>query len=252
MALNTHSALLTHSSQNYLSVANNLGIDGTSITMAGWFYLNSNPGAGTNFGMFCCMSVGTHVKYSAQYFENSGNYIIRFKRSRCNVNGTTIDTSNINWSLNAWHHVALAYNGTNLTCYIDGSVVGGPTAASGVGTTSASGFSIGAVDESETSTFTPTATRTWDGLIDDVRVYSTDIGSVAIGLLFTAPDNVSGSETNLVDGYNFNPDLTTDVGSGAHNLTNTGTVTQSNTVPFPGSGGGGTTLPFKALLGVGI
>ncbi len=122
---------------------------------------------------------------------------------------------------------------SNENLYVDGSLAAGPVACSGNGVTNNNHFSIGTGDTSESASFTPTDFA--DALIDDVRVYNTALSASTANGLFSAPANVTGSETNLIDGYPMNSDLTTDVGSGAHNLTNTNTVTQSTTVPFAGT-----------------
>ena len=227
---NTHSAQFVAASSQALYASSNLGWTGGAVTISGWFKLSST---GTNFQLFDLNDNTNKVEFDS-YLDNFGGATYKYavNRAQIGIAGCTTGSTSVTLNTTTWHQYAATYDATNEKIYVDGTLVGGPLACSGNGSAAAANlFEIGrACTAGNCSTFGSYL----DGFEDDVRAYSVDIGATAVAALYNSPSNVTGSETNLTDGYNFNPDLTSDVGSGAHNLTNLNTVTQSTNVPFTG------------------
>ena len=103
---------------------------------------------------------------------------------------------------NLWHHVAVTGDGSDLTCYVDGSAVGSTASVTYTGVYG---------DASNPLTIGKRATTTvpqhyFAGLIADVRIYDADIGSTAIAGLETGTDYTTdlqgrwlGNADNLLD-----------------------------------------------------
>jgi len=91
------------------------------------------------------------------YWDGSG-------QQRSTVDGT--------FSLNTWHHVAGKYDGTNITPYIDGQPSLGDTESGASGWLNYGPY-IGAG-------YLPDSNYYFDGTIDDVRIYDTDLSDQQI------------------------------------------------------------------------
>jgi hypothetical protein len=97
---------------------------------------------------------------------------------------TGIDVQNTDWgnvlgSANVndgkWHHIAGVYDGSNLYLYVDG-ILDNSVNASGIINTNVFPVLIG--ENSERSG------RDWNGLIDDVRIYSYALSEAEVKALF--------------------------------------------------------------------
>lgn len=119
----------------------NYGIDGSSITIAGWININTQISSGfhTLFGQ------GSTASFTGQYVEydyNGGTRRLLFYREKGAV-GVDGPTYNTTLTAGTWYHIAYTYDGTNVRGYINGSLVAGPTAASGNGSSvMTNGFGI--------------------------------------------------------------------------------------------------------------
>lgn len=124
-------------------ITSNLGIDGGACSLAGWVKLSAEIGAGN----WCFFNTSSGTSKTWQYIEynyNSGTRRLSFSRDKAGV-GDQGPKYTITMGTSDWYHLVYTYDGTNVRAYINGSLVGGPTAASGNGSTtvSSSGFSIG-------------------------------------------------------------------------------------------------------------
>lgn len=79
----------------------------------------------------------------------------------------TIDTPD-NWSGN-WHHVAGTYDGETLTLYLDGKAVASQTDSTGI---APGGNAVGIGADVAYDAQNPNVPAVFDGLIDNVRIYS--------------------------------------------------------------------------------
>lgn len=83
--------------------------------------------------------------------ENAGDSVVYF------------ETSNHPITLNTWHHAALVYNGTTLSGYLDGVLVGSSNDISGVLDSSTKSLNIGIRGDT---------TSPFSGLIDEVKIFN--------------------------------------------------------------------------------
>jgi len=117
-----------------------------------------------------------------------------------------------------WHHLCGTYNGTNIRLYLDGiEDPQSPTAYSGNIATNSDNVYIGSNAD--------TAANFWDGLMDDVRIYTHALDSDqvmrlvtnAMGTAFTYEGRLldGGSPADRVEGYDFQFKLYEDPAGGS-------------------------------------
>lgn len=131
----------TTNSTKSLSIVNNLGIDGGAITITAWVKLTTEIGADT-YGLVSQNGVSTDTNYWFAYEYNGGTRRMGFYRRKV---GSASDgpTYNLTMGTSAFYHLGLTYDTTNVRGYVAGTLVAGPTAASGNGTGASDGFYIG-------------------------------------------------------------------------------------------------------------
>jgi len=117
----------------YLTINSNLGIDGGISSIAGWVNITTAPASGVDYSMISqySLSANSDVMYSIDYWNNSGVLTLVFSRNKVNLadessSYTTTLTTGV------WYHVVLTYDGS-IRGYLNGSLVAGPTTASGNG-----------------------------------------------------------------------------------------------------------------------
>ena len=160
-------------STQYLSNTGNLGIDGGAISFSAWIKLESQTAARFIVNQF---SDTSHIGYWIHY----NGSILEFERLKRGVADDRIQYST-SPSNGTWYHVVLTYDGSNLRGYLNGSeVTGSPVASTGNGSVSdTTGFRIGA-DRGNANTF--------DGLIDEVGVWSKALSTTEITDLYNSGD----------------------------------------------------------------
>lgn len=79
-----------------------------------------------------------------------------------------------------WHHVVVTHNGTTMKFYVDGTLDNADTVAT---TTTLGALTIGTVAYGD---------RNWNGALDDVRIYNTELTSEQVTALYNAG---AGTET---------------------------------------------------------
>lgn len=129
-----------------LLIASDLGITGGAITISGWYKQQTEIGSGSQ--IFTIQKDGasgnTHTYYIIRYEYNSGTRRIFIGRGKVGVGEQGINHT-ITLGTANWYHLALTYDTTNVTAYINGNIVGTPTAASGNGSIpTVDGFCIAA------------------------------------------------------------------------------------------------------------
>jgi len=201
---------LESGSSQYAYVNNDLGVTGGNVTISVWFKLESEA-TGVVYTLFQTQDGGNKVGYYIRYLDSSGIKLV-FERERLGVANCTISVSGSLFDSN-WHHVVGTYDGTNTNLYLDGELVGGPVACSGNGSNGADGSSIGAMDSSSGGTYTPT-NYYFDGLIDDVSVYSVALNSGQVSAL---DDACTVGTSNLLALWEFENDYVD--GQGTFDLT---------------------------------
>ena len=119
----------TGNTNKYLSILNDLGITGGSITQTVWVQMNAE--IASSFQYFSNQSdTGVDVQYQFSYDYNGGTRRMQFTRLRQNVVGN--DAFNTVTLGTTWHKIDLTYDGTTVRSYIDG-VAGNTVASSGNG-----------------------------------------------------------------------------------------------------------------------
>lgn len=129
-------------SNQYLSNTGNLSIDGGSFALSCWVKLNSEITSGIYGLVSNGISTSTKTGFELFYEYDGGTRFLRFIRSRQNVaagavnHAITLGTSN-------WHHLAMSYDGSSITAYVNGVSVGSASASGDGAGTAVQGFNIG-------------------------------------------------------------------------------------------------------------
>ncbi len=168
------------------SVVDNLPASG--MTVSAWIYPDTlgqggvgfvtakNTGAGQNQGWFLLNYTGNTLQFV--------------------VDGSTdlvVQTSNSTISLGAWNHVVLSWDGVITTAssvdiYVNGVEVGYQVQTNGAGR----------VDDASSSLYignASTSNRTFDGKIDDYRLYNRALTSIEVSNLYTSPGSITTTAT---------------------------------------------------------
>ncbi len=132
----------------------------SAITMAAW--TNSNNDTLTQR----ILDKGTY------FFRHQG------KNVRCSIDTgsiTILTTTGDHLKANEWHHVACTWDGQNIRVYVDGVLIGGPTAKTGTMTDNGNQLRIGS---------DATHALPFSGKIDDVRLYNRALSDGEIKQLY--------------------------------------------------------------------
>ena len=95
-------------------------------------------------------------------------------------NGQETSANNV-FTINAWHHVALTWDESTRKAYVDGVEVINTADSTAITYPAALDFLIGNITDSAA------AARMWDGLIDEVRIYSTALTASEVKTLYDHP-----------------------------------------------------------------
>lgn len=253
---NTASTDLEKSSSQAWNItdAAQTGLDfGAAFTLATWVKFESFPGAGEIWVVLSKWNTtGNQRSFQFGYRQDGGSQGLFFALSG---DGSGNQNDLISWtpSTGVWYHIALVYNGSlsganRVKYYIDGSgsnPAASPWAASTFNSTAA--FEIG-------GTQVPT-TQYFDGLVNDVRVWSRALTDGEISSLYSTPCSFDNG-ANLQGWWFINSlNSTTDAidnGPNGNDLNNVGSPTFSADVAYMcavvESGRAGR---YMSLLGVG-
>lgn len=126
----------TANTNKYLKYAGNLGINGGDVTLACWMKMRTEISTGRQ-APIACGGGSNNVEYHIRYDYNAGSRRLSFVRDKNGVSEQQSDYT-VTLGTSNWYHVALTYDGTNIRGYVNGSIVAGPTAASGNGSSALS------------------------------------------------------------------------------------------------------------------
>lgn len=158
----------------YLSILNNMGVDGGNCSLACWINMTTDPASEVQNGFVSQYNSTSKVAYEIFYYNNAGTIQIWFNRLK---NGTANQTVNINFTFvtGTWYHLVMTYDGTNIEGWKDG-VSQGTTAASGNGSTAVTdSFFIGI--RQNTVGFI-------NGLIDEAGIWSKKLSNQEVADLY--------------------------------------------------------------------
>ncbi|KKQ06957.1 MAG: Carbohydrate-binding CenC domain protein [Candidatus Moranbacteria bacterium GW2011_GWE2_36_40] len=196
---------------NVVTVSDKDSLDGMAqLTLSAWINPKSEGG-----GYPRIIEKGNGYPYIFLFVGNNLS---------CNIGaeGITTTTSPLAGKYNSWHHVDCVYDGANISIYFDGVSIAS-TPKTGSVLAGATALTIGNNVAGD---------RTFDGKIDDVRVYNRALSANEIEQLYhqgidtvAAPEASAGNENGLVgywsfDGKTINGTTVTDLSG----LGNNGTI----------------------------
>jgi hypothetical protein len=141
-----------------------------------WVKLNAEPSSGSTYQLVNAYTGATQWLFN--YQNNGGTYEISFGRwSGSSFQGPTY---NVDLGTSSWHHIVMTWDGSYIRGYLDGSLVGGPTAASGAtGSGYTPSFTIGCNGNSYTA-------NNAEAKFDDVAVFTRALSSDEDSLLYSS------------------------------------------------------------------
>lgn len=196
---------LVRASSQYLTVANDISIQGGAVSISCWINATSipstndgqSPGASNNHTAISIGDAGTNTKVSIVLNRNSNLNYVLFSRMKENVDvqnlayQTTLSTS-------TWYHLVMTYDGATITGYVNGSSVG-TASASGSGSSGTTDyFNIGSGQNN-----TPAFSAFFDGKIDEVGVWSRAITSGEVTQLYNSGAGLQYPFTSTTANSNF-------------------------------------------------
>lgn len=184
------------------------------FTIEAWVYPTGSSGGLTSEGS--SNDTGTATGMS---FHWNGNLLPRFTYNGSGIGDiTTYATSSVALELNAWNHVAVVRDGTDMFVYVNGVQVG-------------SSSSVTATDLLITSFFNYFGTA-FSGSVDELRVWNTARTQYEINL--NKNSTVDSSDPDLVRYYRFNDGstLTDETGNNPTPLTIGSATISSSTAPI--------------------
>lgn len=230
-ATNGNSISLAHASNQYAKIVNNLGITGGAITIEEWVYPTSAPASGGVFNLAHQQNTTNFVRYFLSYQNVAGTLTLVANRQQENAANCSISGA-FTLTLNTWTHVVLWYDTTNLKIYT-APVAGTHTQ---LATAACSGNGISGVTDNEFNVGADSPVdgtiNTFDGLIDEVRVWATGVSTANLDANFQT--ELVGNETNLKAYYRMENNVN-DTTANAFHLTAVNTPTYSTTIPFGGA-----------------
>jgi len=236
---NTYSIDLEKDSSQYLSHADHAALSVTGdITMSVWFQPESLPTAGDQRILF-----GKETSYRIAYRVNGGNkeFICAVLVGGAEKSVLYTDNTIANGT---WYNLRCSRSSATgeITLYKDGVQVATNATTAGAGDDTAGLFQVGYID-----TGSGAGKDYFDGLIDEVQLWSTASPTVA----YTAC--VVGNEANLAGAWHLDNDLD-DATTNNNDLTNNNSAVFSVTVPAGlncGAAGGGGSGDSTWFLGYG-
>lgn len=172
----------------YLSIANDLGVDGGSLTMAAWYKPSGQPAtSGDHHTIVCHSGTTTDVNDMITYYNNSSTMTVWFNRQKQGTANQAVSYATT-LSNGTWYHLVYTYDGSYVRAYINGSQVGSDVAASGSGSANQNdSFAIGAVQGNPAGTYYYTP----NGIIDEVGVWNRALSGTEISELYNSGNGLT-------------------------------------------------------------
>lgn len=225
---NTHSIDLEASSSQYLQAADSTSLSFTGdLTVEMWVRLESVPSVGQSINLVEKMEDGSgQYSWMIQYEENSG---LQFRMLAFSDGTNNLGTATKAHTLSAgtWTHLAFVrtQSSGDWEIFVNGASIGTSDQTSGTIFNSTSDVRVGGqptlVGGGQTATY-------FDGMIDDVRIWSSARSSTEIAAYYLQSINTA---TNLVASWQLNNSLA-DASGNSNTLTNNGAASFTTTVPW--------------------
>lgn len=155
-------------SSQYLSIASALGWNGTgAYTIMAWFSPSSQPSSGQLYTIGSVDTVSTNTSLWFGYYNNAGTLSIYGARTKIGIadQGPLVAQT---LQIGTLYFVAVEYDGTNVSIYLNGQILGSPVAASGTGNATSTVSYIGSGAANNT-------THLADGNFEEVAFFNTNI-----------------------------------------------------------------------------
>jgi len=165
-------------SGKYLSITNNLGIDGGTMSYSAWVNVTTQLTGANETQAICSLgSDNTDITYHLFYMTEASVKKIGFNRLRNGIaDGYTYYPTTL--TAGTWYHIVATYDGTNSRIYVNGVLQA--TAAqsgNGSGTTTSRFFILNS---------TQTTTMYFSGIVDELGVWNRALTSAEIVALYGA------------------------------------------------------------------
>lgn len=219
----TAGAVSFNGTNQYLTIANNTALDlatgAPDWTIECWFYTSL-----ASSQQILVQKDGISGSRQSQYMIliNTSNQIQGVLSPATSSTGNQNFISSVTVTTNRWYHVAMVRSGSNITIFLNGAIVVGPTAITVTMGNNTGPLSIGA---------NGTGASYLNGYISNVRIVK---GTAVYTAAFTPSQSILPSIANtqvllnVIDSANFIKDNSPN----NFTLTNTGTATWNATSPF--------------------
>ena len=165
-------------SNDYIEIPHNANLNGSqALTYMAW--INADQWSGTMQIMAKSVHGGGSGRAQLGIFYEGGKFKGRAETNNARI---TIETSAP--SINVWHHVALVYSDTSLVLYVDGTVA--------TSTTFSSSTLNSTTDPINISKRVGSSQYYFDGLIDEVRIYTLTLPQSDIQQIMNETHSCSG------------------------------------------------------------
>ena len=198
-----HNALDFDGVDDYVNLGNNLNLT-SAISIEAWV---KTDGLGARQTILDKGYSGSGEPYYQYHVEVRSGGEVYFALSLGGTRKTTQTSTTL--TAGQWHHIACVYNGSTIKIYIDGVEESSTNATGSISTYSTSLY-IGAYSG-------PTPIGSFDGLIDEVRIWSDE--RTASEISTNKSNELNGNESNLVGYYKFNEADTNTVASNSASAT---------------------------------
>lgn len=169
----------TANTNKNLTVASTLGLTSNqNRTIGFWVKMLTELSGADSFGAMCAIThADIDIQFRMGYRRISSVNSVWYDRGKNGI-ATTPVSSNTNLGTAAFHHMAMTWDGTNLTGYLDGSSIGSVTPGTGSGNNgNVDQFAIG-------SDFSSTSVNFQSCLIDDLAVFNRVLTATEISNLY--------------------------------------------------------------------
>ena len=148
-----------------LEVIDDLGVTNSALSVSVWVWFDAQPATnGYETVMQHDVTGTTGVQSIIYYRDDAGTKKLVFWRNKVSA-GLEGPSYTVTLNLDQWYHIVYTYDGTNIRGYVDGSLVAGPTTASGNASGAIAGgeFNTGATQDDALYL---------SGLVDEIGVWS--------------------------------------------------------------------------------